>query len=81
MTITTDELQAMPTVLYPEWETTEVKWATDPKAILWTAQLHDAVIFGDTPCPLCNGKQVVDVVQRLSTTSEYRTSPSQCRCQ
>jgi len=81
MTITTDELQAMPTVLYPEWETTEVKWATDPKTILWTAQLHDAVIFGDTPCPLCNGKQVVDVVQRLSTTSEYRTSPSQCRCQ
>jgi len=81
MTITTDELQAMPTVLYPEWETTEVKWATDPKAILWTAQLHDAVIFGDTPCPLCNGKQVVDVVQRLSTTGAYRTSASQCRCQ
>lgn len=66
---------------YGEWETTEVEWATDPKTIQWTAQLHDAVIFGDTACPLCNGKQVVDVVQRLSTTGEYRTSASQCRCQ
>ena len=81
MTITTDELQEKSTVLYPEWETTEVRWAADPKTIQWTPQLHDAVIFGDTPCPLCNGRQVVDVVQRFSGTEEYRTSPSQCRCQ
>jgi DNA replication protein DnaC len=81
MTVTTNELEKRPMLPYGEWETTEVKWATDPETIQWTAQLHDAIIFGDTPCPLCNGKQIVDVIQRLSTTGQSRTSVSQCRCQ
>jgi hypothetical protein len=81
MTITTNELEKKPMLPYGEWETTEVKWATDPETIQWTAELHDAIIFRDTPCPMCDGKQIVDVVQRLSTTGESRTSVNQCRCQ
>jgi DNA replication protein DnaC len=81
MCVTSNELEKKPVLPHGQWETTEVRWATDPKSVQWTAELHDAVIFGDTPCPLCNGKQVLDVVQRFSTTGESRTSDSQCRCQ
>ena len=43
MSVTLNELEKKPVLPHGEWDTTEVEWATDPKAIQWTAQLHDAV--------------------------------------
>src|SRR5260370_22502488 len=32
---------------------------------LWKARIHDAVMFGDTPCPFCDGSGLHHIDQRV----------------
>jgi len=65
----------------PQWHTIESPY--HPERVSWTPQLHDAVMFGDTPCPYCNDENdnVLYVVEQLGDTDQRRTMPCSCPCQ
>ena len=58
MNATSNELEKKPVLPYGEWETTEVKWATDPKTILWTAQLHAQLSSGTRRVPCATASRL-----------------------
>lgn len=45
-----------------------------------TAQMHDDVLFGRTPCPYCNGKQFIEYREREEHSGETRERLVICRC-
>ena len=53
---------------------------SDPySSVTWTPSLVDAVLFGDTPCPYCNGTGQVDVTTQWGDEDTYRSVKEKCR--
>ena len=62
-----------------QWHTIESPY--NLAAVNWTSQLYDAVLFGDTPCPFCNGAKKFEVIQQLGDTDQTRKMSCTCPCQ
>jgi len=66
----------------PEWKTVDNPlWAYPNGIRSWKPAQHDAIMFGDEPCPICSGKQVVEYTQRLEGTDRIMKVPTACLCQ
>lgn len=77
--ITQLEKQQQQTARPVEWHTIESPYK--PASVNWTPQLHDAVMFGDTPCPCCKGAKKFEVTQQWGDTDQTRKMPCACPCQ
>ena len=77
--ITELEKEQQQTARPVEWHTIESPY--NPAAVNWTPQLHDAVMFGDTPCPYCNGHKKFEAIQQWGNTDQIRKMSYTCPCQ
>jgi DNA replication protein DnaC len=63
----------------PDWELTEDSLeAAKPRYS--TAAEYDAILFGDKPCPRCNGTHTVNYAVRDKHTGNLGTKDYQCLC-
>lgn len=62
-----------------EWVTTRRE--NPATGIIQTPQLYDDVMFGDVPCPYCEGTNRYTVVQQLAGSDRTRTKEVPCSCQ
>ena len=60
----------------PKWVMVESGF----QPVNWTKQLLDAVLFGEIPCPHCNGKKSYEVVEQCEGTEKRRTRVFCCPC-
>ncbi|WP_109486015.1 ATP-binding protein [Occallatibacter savannae] len=66
----------------PQWRVIDNPLWAYPKGIRsWTPSQHDAIMFGDQPCPICAGKQVVEYTRQLEGSDRTMKEQTACLCQ
>ena len=71
--------QPRPIYRPPEWELTEESLEI-AKPRMGTAAEYDAILFGDKPCPRCNGTRMVKYAVKEKYTGQLGHKDYQCHC-